>query len=219
MVVFSPIKTSKRNQLFIWVQYHTLPSFHMLILHLVHGGGYPQYILIKAVKLDNDHKTIESKFYPLYNKILNYWFPATEGYNVSPQWFIPNSRSFDSTIPFVIEYQQHPMLLLEIMPPSDFHLKSAWECAIIQIIQHFDEIGPTNQHVEHLYAISMIGKRWKAVYVTKGKGSKDGWPVGGIAEVNSLKSPAEDCWNPDITSDASWIALQKIVNQIKDYIV
>jgi hypothetical protein len=80
----------------------------MLILHLVHGGGYPQYILIKAAKFDNDHETIESKFYPLYNKILNYWFPATEGYNVSPQWFIPNSRSFDSTIAFVIEYQQHP---------------------------------------------------------------------------------------------------------------
>ena len=46
-----------------------------LILFLVlrlRGGGYPQYILIKAAELNNDNESIETKFYPLYNKILNY---------------------------------------------------------------------------------------------------------------------------------------------------
>ena len=190
-----------------------------LYIDTLFSVGYPQYILTKAAELD-DHETIENEFYPLYDKILNYWFPATEGYDVSPQWTIPNSgRSVDSTIAFVIEYQQRPLLLLEIVPPSDFHLESARECAIIQIIQRLDEIGPTNQHVQRLYAISAIGKRWRAAYVTKGKGSKDGQPVRGVTDVNSLKSAAEQCWNPDITSDASWAALQGIVDTIKSYVV
>ena len=50
------------------------------------GGGFPQYILTKAVELNNDQETVESKFYPLYDKILNYWFPPADGYDVCPQW-------------------------------------------------------------------------------------------------------------------------------------
>ena len=69
-------------------------SFAMLISNAVFrlsGGGYPQYILTKAQELNNDRETIESTFYPLYNKILNYWFPPTDGYDVSPQWTIPDT--------------------------------------------------------------------------------------------------------------------------------
>jgi hypothetical protein len=80
----------------------------MLILCLVlrlRGGGYPQYILDKTAELDDDNETIEQKFYPLYDKILNYWFPPTERYDVSPQWFISESRRYeDYTIAFVIEH-------------------------------------------------------------------------------------------------------------------
>ncbi len=180
--------------------------------------GYPDYILKKAVELNNDHETVESKYYPLYDKILNYWFPAVEGYDVSPQWTIPNSRkSVDFTITFVIEHYQRPLLLLEVKPPSDFHLDSGRVPAIFQIIQHLDDIGPTNQHTDRLYAISAIGKRWRAVYVTKGNGSSGGHPVRGITTLDSLKSAEPNCWNEDITSNASWDALQGIVTTIKGY--
>jgi Ubiquitin family len=120
----------------------------MLILCLVlrlRGGGYPQYILTKAASLSNDNESVESKFFPLYDKILNYWFPPTEGYDVSPQWSIPDSRkTVDFTITFVIEYHEHPLLLVEIKPPSDFQLDSGRNNAIFQVIQHLDEIGPNN---------------------------------------------------------------------------
>ena len=43
-----------------------------LVLHLC-GSGYLLYILAKAAKLDNNDETIKSKFYSLYNMILNYW--------------------------------------------------------------------------------------------------------------------------------------------------
>jgi hypothetical protein len=189
-----------------------------LALHL-RGGGYPQYILTKATKLNNDNEIIETKFYPLYNKILNYWFPATEGYDVSPQWTIPESRkTVDFTVTFIIKHDQWPLLLVEIKPPSDFQLALGRDAAAVQIIQCLDEIGLNNQHADWLYAISAIGKRWRACYALKGNGSKGGQPVKGVAQAKSLRSAKLECWDPDITSDSSWEALQSVVGIIKGYV-
>jgi Ubiquitin family len=202
--------------------HETCPLQLMLILYLVlrlRGGGYPQYIIIKAAELNDDNEAIETKFYPLYDKILYYWFPPTEGYDVCPKWTIPNSgRSVDRTITYVIEYHQHPLLLIEIRPPLDFQFDPGRTYAISQVHQRLDEIGPTNQYTPRLYAISAIGKRWRACYASMGNGSTGGQPVRGVAEVNSLRSPRPECWNPDITSDASWEALQSIVETIKSYV-
>lgn len=188
------------------------------LLFRLSGGGYPQCILTKAGELNNDRETVESKFYPLYDKILNYWFPPADGYDVCPQWTLPDIRkSVDFTITFVIELHQRPLLLVEIRPPSDFHVDSGREAAIIQIRQRLDEIGSTNQHLDRLYAISAIGKKWRACYVSKGDDSRGGQPVRGVANAVSLRSADIDCWNPDITSDESFTALQEIVTTIKGY--
>jgi hypothetical protein len=122
------------------------------------------------------------------------------------------------TITFVIEHHQHPLLLVEIKPPSDFQLDSGRAGAIIQVIVRLDDIGPRNLHADRLYAISAIGKRWRACYALKGRGSKGGQPVKGVAARNSLSSARPECWNPDITSDASWAALQSVVETIKGYV-
>jgi hypothetical protein len=71
-------------------------------------------------------------------------------------------------ITYVITHHGQPLLLIEIKPPFDFKVDSGREAAIIQIIQHFDEIGPSNNELERLYAISAIGKRWRACYAFKG---------------------------------------------------
>ncbi|KAI0280425.1 ubiquitin-related domain-containing protein [Russula aff. rugulosa BPL654] len=166
-----------------------------LVLRLC-GGSYPQYILTKAAELNNENETIESKFFPLYDKILNYWFPPSEGFDVCPQWTIPNSKNADDrSITFVIEHHQHPFLLVDIMPPSKFQLHSGRRAATFRPLCHLNDIGPNNLHADRLYAISAIGKRWRACYALCGK-----------------------CWNLDITSDASWAALQSIVETIKGYV-
>ena len=61
-----------------------------------------------------------------------------------------------------------------------------------------------------LYAISAIGKRWRACYALKGNGSIGGQPVKGVAEESSFWSANSECWNADITSEASWGALETI---------
>lgn len=149
MVVLSQITTSGRRRLFSCVRYCTKPCplrltlILCLVLRLCGGAGYPQYILTKAAELNNDDETIETKYYPLYNKNSNYWFPPTEGYDVSPQWSIPDTRkTVDFTITFVIEHHQRPLLLVEIKPPSDFKLDSGRAVALFQIMQLLDDIGP-----------------------------------------------------------------------------
>jgi hypothetical protein len=180
-------------------------------------GSYPQYILNQALRLDDDAK-LRSLFYPLYNNILLYWFPPAEGYDVAPYWDIPDSKK-KKKITFVILHGRHPLLLVDVKAPSDFKSNSKRRAAIEQVVQLLDEIGPKNQQADRLYAISAIGKRWRASYTSKGKGSGDGQPVNTVAEVSSLSSADEACWNPDITSDASFSALHSIVETVKGYVV
>lgn len=195
----------------------------MLILCLVLrlcGGAYPPYILDSANELNDDNETVETVFYPLYFSILSYWFPPDEGYNVCPRWTIPNySEIEDPTITFVIQrHRQQPLLLIEIKPPSDFQLDSGRGSAIAQVIVRLDDLGPTNQHAPRLYAISAIGKRWRACYTLQGRVSRGGQVVMGVAATDSLRSAGQECWNPDITSDASYAAFQGIVETIKGYV-
>ena len=167
---------------------------------------------MNEAQLNSDHEAVESKFFPLYDKILCYWFPEDDGYDVHPQW------EPGYVITFIVKHLGWPLLLLEFKASADFHLESRRENAISHIMQHLDEIGPANQNVPRLYAISAIGKRWRASYVTKGNGSSGGQPVKGVAEMNSLRSSVARCWNPDITSDTSYDAFRKIVDTIKSYV-
>jgi hypothetical protein len=185
-------------------------------------GGYPQYILTKAAELNDDNESNEHNFFPLYNQILHDWFPPTEGYDIYPKWSIPGSQKVENySINFVLEHDDRPLLLIEIKPPLDFQSDSGRSVAIAQVINRLDEVGPNNLHADRLYAISAIGKRWRACYTLKGKGSEGpqgGQPVKGVAIKNSLRSAHPKCWNPDITSYASWVAFQSIVKTIKGYV-
>jgi hypothetical protein len=182
----------------------------------LHAGGYPQYISTTAAKpeLNDDNESDEHKFFPLYNKILSYWFPPSEGYDICPKC----STIDDFTFYFIIEHHYHPLLLINIRPPSAFKREFDRAYALYQVTSYLDDIGPTNLHGDRLYGISVIGKRWRACFILKGKSSKGRQPVKGVAIKNSLKSHHPECWNPDITSDASWMAFQSIVKTIKGYV-
>jgi hypothetical protein len=187
-----------------------------LILYLVlrlHGGAYPQYIHDKGAQL-NDQESEEQECYPLYGKLLHYWFPPADGFDICPRWNIPNTRKI---IQYAILYNKRPLLLLEIKPPSDFHMDAGRDVAIAQAIYRLDEVGLDNAHPERLYVISAMGKRWRACYTLKGSGSGGGQPVMAVAEADSLRSANPECWNPDVLSDASYTALQSIVETIKGY--
>lgn len=159
-------------------------------------------------------------FFPLYDKILYYWFPPSEGYDVCVQWPIPDGDpTGDLPISFVIEHNSYPLLLVNVGAPTDFRFQSGRSHSRATAFCHLDFVGPTNDYSDRLYEIAAIGKRWRAWYTPKGGGGEEVRAVKGVARVNSIRSDKPDCWNPDITSDASWTALQSIVETIKGYVV
>jgi len=166
--------------------------------------------------LNDDNESDERKFFSLYDKIVNYWFPSTEDYDITPKR--PFSDSKDLTIDFAIEHDHHPLLLIEIQPPLAFQSDLVRRIAIGRVINHLDKIGSKNLHTDRLYAISAFGKRWRACYILKGMNSEGARPVKGIAIKNSFRSGHPECWNADITSYASWAALQRIVETIKGHV-
>jgi hypothetical protein len=176
----------------------------------------PAHILAKADVLA-DNETVETSFYPLYNAILSFLFPA-HIYEVAPQWNIQGSRRLVdfvvSPYPTAAAPRQHPVLLLEIKPPNHFNQNSMRKGAIKQLMNRLDDIGPRN-NAGRLYAISAVGKHWRACRTVTGNGSTGAQPVRHIADITSLRSANEGCWNPDITSDDSWEALEMIVERIR----
>ena len=98
-------------------------------------------------------------------------------------------------IMFAIERHHHPLLLVEVKAPLEFKLDSERYAAIVEVIQHLDEVEPNNlnQCTEGLYVISAIEKRWRACYTSKGKGSEDGQPVNAVAKGSSLRSAIVAC--------------------------
>jgi len=115
-------------------------------------------------------------FEGLYVKILGYWFPSAEGYDITPQWTILNSTTARDNfkISFVVEDDRGPLLLVEIKAPRKFRLDSARQAAIFQISQRFaiDDIGPRNQHADRLYAISAFGKKWRHLRLQRARAAR-----------------------------------------------
>ena len=169
----------------------TLPSIHYTVDNFCSSSS--SLPPSDAAYLNNDRETIKSVFFPLYNVILLYWFPGADGYHVCPHWAVPVPSKTVKFVSYIIEHQGRPLLLLEVKPASDFHLDSGRVKAISQVIQRLVEIGPTNQDVQRLYAISAIGKKWRVGYVTKGNGSRGGQPVKGVAKLSSLRSSDARC--------------------------
>ncbi|KAF8469314.1 hypothetical protein DFH94DRAFT_847881 [Russula ochroleuca] len=178
------------------------------------ASGYPGYILIRAAQLN--YESVEARYYGLYNKILQYWFRSRDYYDINPQWGVPGSRkAIDFVVSFNIEGEHRPLLLLEVKPPSDFLHDSGRENALEQLLTRIEDLGPANHHASRLYAISAIGKHWRACYTSRGNGRRGSRPVKCVAEENSLKTANRTSWNSDIMSNASWKILYKIVNRIK----
>lgn len=173
----------------------------------------------KATALNNDNETIESLYYPLYDKLLNLWFPASEDFDVAPQWTIPGSKkSVDFAVTFAIQFQEKPILLVEVKPPSAVAVESTRMEAIAQVLSLLDEVGPTNTSLDRLYAISALGKRWRACYATKGSTSQSGRSVAITGSSNTLRGHEVENWAPDIVSEESFNAMNEIVNTIKGYL-
>ena len=125
--------------------------------------AWPAHILRKSNRL-TDTETIENKFYPLYDDILNECFPRDQ-FSICPQYATPLAQvggpgAINFTITYVIEALDidSVVFILEIKPPTHLHVLSARKGADAQIRSRFADIAHLVK-IPKLYAISAIGKR------------------------------------------------------------
>lgn len=124
---------------------------------------WPTHIVQKSSRL-LDTETIENKFYPLYDDILNECFPRTT-FSISPQYATPMAQiggvgAIDFAITYVIEALDidSPVLFIEVKPPSHLPIISARKEAENQVRRRFEEISHLVK-IPKLYGISAIGRQ------------------------------------------------------------
>jgi hypothetical protein len=107
---------------------------------------WPAHIVQKSSRL-LDTEMIESKFYPLYDDILNECFPRTI-FSISPQYATPLTQTggvgaIDFAITYVIEALNidSPVFFIEVKPPTHLPIILARKDAENQVRRRFGEIS------------------------------------------------------------------------------
>ncbi|KAF9067173.1 hypothetical protein BDP27DRAFT_1329419 [Rhodocollybia butyracea] len=120
------------------------------------------HIFQKSDRL-TDTETIENKFYPLYDDILNECFPR-DRFSICPQYATPLAQiggigAIDFTIAYVIEALDldRVVFFIEIKPPTHLPVLYARHAADNQMRQRIPQISHLVR-VPKLYGISAIGK-------------------------------------------------------------
>jgi hypothetical protein len=159
--------------------------------------------------------SIEAPWYGVYNAILGHWFPVEERYAVSPQWDPNPAQKKHKALDFAVLYRGRPILLIEIKPPHFITTDSARHLALQQIRSRIDVVCPTVTWAESLYAVSIIGKDWRALCCPAGRRCGMAIPFQLDAE-SSATSNARVCWTEDIFSSESYDKMQALVSLIKE---
>ncbi|KAF9067170.1 hypothetical protein BDP27DRAFT_1393158 [Rhodocollybia butyracea] len=123
---------------------------------------WPAHICRKSDRL-TDTETIENKFYPLYDDILNECFPR-DRFSISPQYATPLAQiggigANEFTITYVIEALDldSVVFFVEIKPPTHLPILYARQTADNQMRQRTPQISHLVR-LPKLYGISAISK-------------------------------------------------------------
>ena len=179
---------------------------------------WPAHIVQKSSRL-LDTETIENKFYPLYNDILNECFPRTT-FSISPQYATPMAQTggvgaIDFAITYVIEALNidSPVLFIEVKPPIHLPVILARKEAENQVQRRFGEISHLVK-IPKLYGISAIGRQLSYYEYNKASGRiiPDALPDSSTIVVNM--APVER-WDTNIMEPEGYDKFVRIIEEVK----
>jgi hypothetical protein len=179
---------------------------------------WPAHIVQKSSRL-LDTETIENKFYPLYDDILNECFPRTT-FSISPQYATPMAQTggvgaIDFAITYVIEALDidSPVLFIEVKPPIHLPVISARKEAENQVRRRFGEISHLVK-IPKLYGISAIGRQLSYYEYNKASGRivPDALPDSSAIVMDT--APVER-WNTNIMEPEGYDTFVRIVEEVK----
>jgi len=102
----------------------------------------------------------ESAYYGPYTRLLYHLFGIEGPFEIIPQYHVPQTPcdAIDVVAMFTVELNRHPVLFIEVEPPSSFHLDSKRKQADDQMRNRFRDLR-ANLVTPHLPAISAFGTR------------------------------------------------------------
>ena len=173
---------------------------------------WPQYIL-NCFATVPDASAQESDYYGPYDALLNYLFPPSEGYMVSPQHKEPNRYdSVDMTIVYLIQRRRHVVFFLEIKVGGDIDHISARAKADEQVRQRYAEVfesaAPT------LHGASALGTR--LCFYRLDRESREITPAPNEGNPRYVVDTApRDRWCHDIMEPAGEQELLSVASEVK----
>lgn len=178
----------------------TPPATRRLALH--YNARYPAHILEISQQCRSHSVTDSATFYPLWRRVLAYWFPPSQGYSLAEDLeFMDFQRNNISVL-----FRDQPFLLLQIHGVTDIHSQVTRRTLKERANELFDTGAVWSGHTA-LCVISAVGTRWNGFIRSTDMTSEmaqrvlvDDW-FGG--------------WSEDVSSRASHEALSLFFGSLK----
>lgn len=119
---------------------------------------WPEFITLQF-ELVNKFTTEESDYYGPFNALLNQLFPASEYYQIAPQ-FKRVAGSLDFTIIYLITRRRVPVLFIELKTYVAYDTDSARKAADDRMRDRVLDFTAGSIPIPKLYGLSVLGTRF-----------------------------------------------------------
>ncbi|KAJ7287752.1 hypothetical protein C8J57DRAFT_1284817 [Mycena rebaudengoi] len=171
------------------------------------AGLYPDFILELAARLTDDTASSPYRFFDLWELVLQYWFPESEGYTITHQWPIPylSDHNRSACVTYAVLDAGHPFVLLQVNAPQHFENPRTRGAAEVLSSSHFDQVAPYCPF-DQLCVVSAMGKKWMAFRRSPNLTAGEA----GAAEQDRIE------WMDDICSEPSYELLETFFSVVKE---
>ncbi|TFK37792.1 hypothetical protein BDQ12DRAFT_684694 [Crucibulum laeve] len=175
---------------------------------------WPSYIK-NAFEIITAGATHEYLFYGPYNTLLNFLFPAEEGYLMSAWFRRPHDGwPVDFTNAFLVLKSSHPVFFIQVKLPGDYESCSARASADEQMRMCFFDLADDIK-LPVLYGASALGTRLRFYTYRSTNKLLSPHLIPEDSEANGSDVAPAELWNLDLFSDEGYTRVMQIVNEVK----
>jgi hypothetical protein len=176
---------------------------------------WPNFITFQF-ELVNKFTTDESEYYGPFNALLNELFPASEYYQVAPQ-FKRIAGSIDFTVIYLITRRKVPILFIEVKPYIAYDSDSARKAADDQMRERVLDFTAASIPIPKLYGISALGTRFCVYKYTPASRALTPPRIVPDPELVTDTAPKER-WDLDFLEPQGEVRLKEVVLHIKEMV-
>jgi len=176
---------------------------------------WPDFIAFQF-ELVNKFTTDESEYYGPFNALLNELFPASEYYQVAPQ-FKRIVGSIDFTVIYLITRRKIPVLFIEVKPYVAYDSDSSRKGADDQMRERVLDFTAGSIPIPTLYGISALGTRFCVYEYTPA--SRSLTPLRIVPDPQFVTDTApKERWDLDFLEMRGEARLKEVVRHIKEMV-